>query len=271
MSREKTEHVTARLIESFNSDEWITAKEVAVRGCDGRIDVVAVRRRQYLRKQFRAYEVKVSRSDFLSDVGSQKWRKYLSICHQVYFAAPAGLLRKEEIPKGAGLTVYGKKGWQVVKSAPVHEPENLDADAVLSILFSATRQHLSTRDKLAFLAAERRLQLTDVLKEMGGEIGRRLAGVTPKAEKEAERIMREVNRLYGSGKDAVLALRFAATIVPERDILNRIGDFLSGLSQGFHREDPDDLDKDMEKLIAGRQSPDDNGGSSLDSGNRRSR
>lgn len=265
-SREKTAHLTKSLLESFNSDEWIVAREVAVRGCKGRIDVVAVRQRQYLRKQFRGYEIKVSRSDFLADVGSQKWRKYLAVCHQVYFAAPAGMLRKEEIPHGAGLIVLGDKGWQVVKSAPIHAPENLDADAVLSILFSTTRQEQTRRDKLAILAAQGRLTMTEVAKDIGLEIGRRLAGVSPKTEKNAERIMREVDSLFGSDKDAIAALRFAAVLAPERNLLERVGDFLSGLSRGYHREDPGKLGKSVDFLLDERKkAPIDIGGPSCES------
>lgn len=247
-----TKEITESLILSFNPEEWIAVPEVAVRGCNGRIDVCAVRRRQYLRKQIRGYEVKISRSDFLSDVGSQKWRKYLSVCHQVYFATPAGLLRKEEIPSGAGLIVLGDKGWQVIKSAPVHDPENLDADAVLSILFSSTRQMESSRDKLARQAALNRLSMSDVTKRLGGELSRRIAGLSPKAERESEKIVREVNKLFGSNRDAISALRAAAIIKPESDLLGRIGDFISGLAQGFYREEPSCIDKEI-KLLSDKE------------------
>lgn len=49
------------------------------------------------------YEVKVNRSDFLSDVRSGKWEKYLAWCNGLYFVFPAGFsVAKDEIPKGVG-------------------------------------------------------------------------------------------------------------------------------------------------------------------------
>ena len=49
------------------------------------------------------YEVKVSRSDFLSDVRSGKWEKYLAWCHRLYFVFPMGFsVASGEIPKGVG-------------------------------------------------------------------------------------------------------------------------------------------------------------------------
>lgn len=62
------------------------------------------------------WEVKVSRSDFLSDIRSAKYERYLPHCRKLYFATPAGLLSKDEIPEGMGLTVRGDNGWHVVKA-----------------------------------------------------------------------------------------------------------------------------------------------------------
>lgn len=263
MKKITTKEITKSLIESISKDEWIVGAEVAVRGTNGRIDVCAVRKRQFLRKQIRGYEVKISRSDFLSDVGSQKWRKYLAVCHQVYFAAPSGLLKKNEIPHGAGLITLGDKGWQVIKSAPVHEPESLDADAVLSILFSTSRQDAEERDKLARLAARNSLNFSDVSREIGGEIGRRLAGLSPQTEKKAERVSREVEKLFGKDKDVIAALRFAAKISPEQDLIHRIGSFLTGISEGYYREDPETMDRGLRSLkkLRAKEDQDTDGGS----------
>jgi len=50
----------------------------------------------------RAYEVKVSRSDFLADVTAGKWRSYLNYADSVVFAAPAGLVQPADVPPLAG-------------------------------------------------------------------------------------------------------------------------------------------------------------------------
>lgn len=54
-----------------------------------------------------AYEVKVSRADFLKD---NKWPAYLPLCNQFYFVAPAGLIDLSELPAEAGLLTASGKG-----------------------------------------------------------------------------------------------------------------------------------------------------------------
>lgn len=53
------------------------------------------------------YEIKVSRSDFLQD---NKWPDYLSMCNELYFVCPSGLIAPEEIPDGVGLLWAAKTG-----------------------------------------------------------------------------------------------------------------------------------------------------------------
>lgn len=65
------------------------------------------------------YEVKVSRSDFTRD---RKWRRYLPYCHEFYFVCPAGLIRTDEVPDGAGLIWAGPRLRRKV-TAPWHEPD----------------------------------------------------------------------------------------------------------------------------------------------------
>jgi|GEM_PF-1361775 len=61
-----------------------------------------------------AYEIKVSRGDFLNDT---KHNEYLKYCNQFYFVAPTGIINKNELPPEKGLietsknckTLYTKK------------------------------------------------------------------------------------------------------------------------------------------------------------------
>lgn len=85
-----------------------------------RADVLAVRK-SYFNPSFTIYEVKVSRSDFNADVNKGKYRTYFADCCQFYFAVPAGLVKKEEVPEGTGLIVRGQNGWRVIKAAPRRE------------------------------------------------------------------------------------------------------------------------------------------------------
>ena len=63
------------------------------------------------------YEVKISRADFMSDVRSEKYKRYEGWCVRGYFAAPAGLISKKEIPVGWGLMLRGENGWYSVKQS----------------------------------------------------------------------------------------------------------------------------------------------------------
>lgn len=61
----------------------------------------------------------------LKNIGG-KYEKYLPHCNRLYFAAPKGLLKKEEIPEGVGLIVRGEQGWTTVKGAKKRELEFSD-------------------------------------------------------------------------------------------------------------------------------------------------
>lgn len=73
------------------------------------------------------YEIKVRRSDFLSD---HKWPDYLEYCNEFYFATPKGLLKEQEIrnlPPQAGL-VEASKNMKVMRIAkkPVFMQEKIN-------------------------------------------------------------------------------------------------------------------------------------------------
>lgn len=71
------------------------------------------------------YEIKISRADFLRD---RKMVDYLPLCNELYIAAPAKLIDKDEVPKDCGLIeVYGSL-MRIKKKAPYRKvviPENV--------------------------------------------------------------------------------------------------------------------------------------------------
>lgn len=74
-----------------------------------------------------AYEIKVSRSDFLQD---EKWPGYLDLCNSLYFACPSGLIQPEELPESVGLVWLSKTGTRLYtkRKAPQRDvtiPESL--------------------------------------------------------------------------------------------------------------------------------------------------
>lgn len=74
-----------------------------------------------------AYEIKVSRSDFVND---NKWRGYLDYCNSFYFVCPPKLIQPEELPKDTGLLWVSSTGTKLLtkRKAPYRDvpiPEDL--------------------------------------------------------------------------------------------------------------------------------------------------
>ncbi|WP_310629516.1 hypothetical protein [Burkholderia cenocepacia] len=81
-----------------------------------------------------AYECKISIADFRRDVTAGKWTSYLRFAAGVIFAAPAGLLKKEDIPAGCGLIVRGPDGWRSLKGPTLKNVDNLPRDAWIKLI-----------------------------------------------------------------------------------------------------------------------------------------
>lgn len=70
-----------------------------------------------------AFEVKVTRSDFLSEIKNpQKRQAAMALSNQFYFVTPQGLIKKEEIPDDCGLIEIKPTGGRLITvKAPVHD------------------------------------------------------------------------------------------------------------------------------------------------------
>lgn len=63
-------------------------------------------------------EVKVSRADFLSDIRSEKWKRYRRFSCRIWFAAMEGIIRLNDLPEDLGLMEFRKDAW-----VPVRRPK----------------------------------------------------------------------------------------------------------------------------------------------------
>lgn len=108
-------------------------------------DVIIIKP-SYTRFCVSIFEIKISRSDFLSDIRSGKWMGYLKHCHRFYFAVAQGVAKKEDIPEEAGLIIRGPNGWQVQKGAPVIDNE-IPQETLMSMLFVKQRETLRERNR----------------------------------------------------------------------------------------------------------------------------
>lgn len=93
----------------------------------------------------RAYEVKVSRSDFLGD---EKWRGYLQYCNELVFCAPKGIIKDGELPAEIGLIeCVGSR--LVTRRKPVYREVDIPEELFRYILMCRARigEEHSERDK----------------------------------------------------------------------------------------------------------------------------
>lgn len=93
------------------------------------------------------YEVKISRGDFQRDVARGKYLSYMKFCHHFYFATPAKLIEKGELPEGCGLTVHGDKNWRSLKAAPRHDCQ-IDLNLLLALLMKGYQNHFEEYRRL---------------------------------------------------------------------------------------------------------------------------
>ena len=78
-----------------------------------------------------AFEIKISRNDFLSD---KKWVDYLPLCNEFYWVCPTGLISKDEVDERAGLIyVSDQGGCRTVKRA-VYRDVDPDPHMLLYLL-----------------------------------------------------------------------------------------------------------------------------------------
>lgn len=101
-----------------------------------RLDAWAMKR-SWVNFRTIGYEIKVARSDFLSD---KKWKNYLPYCQEFYFVSPHDVIRKEEVPESAGLIHATKNGTKLYTRKPATFREIEDPVALyLYILMSRAK------------------------------------------------------------------------------------------------------------------------------------
>ena len=130
---------------SFWREEWVFFRHVRVGagwGLPWERTMDAWAMNCYPSRDFRsiAFEVKVSRSDFLKELKDPgKRAAAYKVSNQIFFVAPSGLLKVAEIPEDSGLIVAKNGRLRQLKRAPCREREGLDVRFIVSILRQAKR------------------------------------------------------------------------------------------------------------------------------------
>lgn len=155
-----------------------------------RPDVYALPK-SYSRFQPFAYEVKISRSDFQTDINAGKWQKYYAFASAVVFAVPDGLIKKTELPQGAGLIVRKEKVWRMVKAPRVNPLDNLPREAWIKLVMDGVHRLSEThREEGEYFLRQKAMK-----KALGEEIARLYQNVDSAKFRIDEEIRQHERRL----------------------------------------------------------------------------
>jgi hypothetical protein len=98
-----------------------------------RLDAIAIVK-SWTQPTFIGYEIKVSRSDFLSDT---KWQCYMPYVHEFSFVCPSGLIDKDELDLNVGLIWYNPEtGSLSTRRKAVHRIIEPDPAMLLYIIMN---------------------------------------------------------------------------------------------------------------------------------------
>jgi len=118
-------HIVELLAQKHSKDVFVSeCKDGPSSGGMLKMDGWAMKR-SWANPCFYGYEIKVSRSDFMSDT---KWPGYLNLCNEFYFVCPNGVIKPEELSKDVGLLIVAKTGTRLFtkKKAPYRNIETPD-------------------------------------------------------------------------------------------------------------------------------------------------
>lgn len=82
-----------------------------------------------------AYEIKISRSDFVKD-GAAKQAGALKYSDQFYYVTSPGLVKKEELPDWAGLQEWNGERFRTILRAPLRTKADPDWAFIVALLRS---------------------------------------------------------------------------------------------------------------------------------------
>lgn len=161
-----------------------------------------------------AYECKVSVADFRSDIAKGKWQSYLKYASGVIFAAPKGLVTKDDLPKGCGLIVRSENCWRMVKGPTMVPVNDLPRDFWMKLVIDGTarslREHGITR-----------MNQQQVHGAVAKKYGQELSEILAKRDRAGMQLQEQINfvKTQIADVDIVYAMQHAKR---ERDQLNNL-------------------------------------------------
>jgi hypothetical protein len=162
--------ITKALQQKHDNLGDIFASQVKLGSAGSKImDAVAIKR-TWSPVTIIAYEIKVSRQDFLHD---QKHPVYMDNCNLFYFVTLKDIVKEGEIPEGAGHMIYSPETGKLrtVKKAPYRKIA-VNPNVLLHIMFWKCDRYFGYRTRAEILAD---YQAKKDLKELGFEISNKIS------------------------------------------------------------------------------------------------
>ena len=158
------------------------------------MDAVAMYK-SWVNQRIVAYEIKVSRSDFLRD---SKINQYLKYCHELVIICPHGMIQPAEVPIEYGLMYYNPTTKNITtKRKPIFRRIDVDADMLYYIIMYRLQS-----DRYPFHGSKKEyFKEWLVEKEERKNIGIKVSGALPD---EISRLNTELLRLKNIGEQSQL-------------------------------------------------------------------
>lgn len=172
-----TDKIRGLLRERYAKDEWLFFEECASKAGDvsgtNFLDAYAVSKEAGKKHIRVAFEIKISRSDFLSELEKPTKRDFAySVSNEFYFVAPKDVVKENEVPEDAGLLYATENSLTLQKKAPYR-----GADDMLSVSFVVMllrqREKPSSKRKL-FRYAGKEISRDELESIIQGELDSRL-------------------------------------------------------------------------------------------------
>lgn len=152
--------------------------------------------RSWTKLKYIGYEIKISRSDFLKD---EKHIEYFNMCHELYFVAPQGIIKEDELSDGIGLLVVSKNGNNLyMKKKAKHREIEAPFGLLNYIIMCRAKIQRNEYEDKNFNADywKRHLESKNLTKEVGHAISKKLKKEIEErcdtAEKENQKLIKKM-------------------------------------------------------------------------------
>lgn len=214
--------------------------------------------RSWSRPWVSAYEVKVTRADFLQD---NKWPAYLDLCNAFSFVTPPKLIDPAELPDGVGLIECTRNATRLLtRRKAAHRDVVIPESVWRYVLMCRARivqPNHTTRSRQEFWTEWLRERETD--RTLGWEVGGKIRQLY---EENVERVEKENNRLASENEGLAevkrildeMGITSVNTWRTEQLIRDRIAESRSGMTREL-RKSLEAAGERISKLLA--ELPDD--------------